>query len=65
MYKDRARIKMLGPIGQESQCLQWKDKIRIAVFIRIGPEFQCFEERGQNSSVYNNRPRNPLFERIR
>ena len=56
---------MLGQIELEVQCLQWKDKIRIAVFIRIWPEFQCFEGWGQNSSVYNNGPRNPLFGRIR
>ena len=56
---------MLGQIEQDVQCLQWKDKIRTAVFITIGPEFQCFEGWGQNSSMYNNRPRNPLFGRIR
>ena len=65
MYKDMARIQMLGRTGQEFQCLQWKDKIRIVVFIRIGPEFQCFEGWGQNSNVYNNRARNPMFGRIR
>ena len=65
MYKDTARIQMLGQIEQEVQCLQWKDKVRIAVLIRIESEFQCFEGWGQNSSVYNDRPRNPLFGRIR
>ena len=65
VYKDTARIQMLGRIGKEFQCLHWEDKVRTAVFIRIVPEFQCFEGWGQNSNVYNNRARNPIFGRIR
>ena len=33
--------------------------------MKIGPKYQCLKELGQNSNVYKNSTRIPMFERIR
>ena len=35
------------------------------VFTKIGAEFKCKEGQGQNSNIYKNRGRIPMYGRIR
>ena len=39
--------------------------MRIPMFIKLGPEFICVEGYDQNSHVYNNRARIPVFIKVR
>ena len=53
---------MFIKIGQEFQCL--KNGTEFQCLKRKGPKFLYLKRQGENSHVYKNRTRTPMFGRI-